>query len=158
MESRLLKLLSKKSLDILGLMSGTSLDGLDLALCRISKTGSRYKIKLLQTGYEKYPLEIFRELMHAAGAESLNKAEIVGLELGVGPDRVLPLDVRAVGGLHEVVLLPTATPEGEPSGPRTRRCGQHATDDCDYFSCAHATPPVLPAELRVFLGSGTASL
>ena len=38
-----------------GLMSGTSLDGIDAALCEISEKGQKTKLKLLE--FVTYPLE-----------------------------------------------------------------------------------------------------
>lgn len=51
------------SLIILGLMSGTSLDGVDLALCRISEAGTKYSI--LRAATLPYPGEWKRKLRAA---------------------------------------------------------------------------------------------
>ncbi len=53
--SRLSSLYQKESRLIIGLMSGTSLDGLDIALCRISGAGFSSKVELMQ--FESIPFE-----------------------------------------------------------------------------------------------------
>lgn len=52
---KLYELSQKKSKTILGLMSGTSLDGLDIACCEIEGNGKDTKIKLLQHCTMPYP-------------------------------------------------------------------------------------------------------
>lgn len=53
--SRLCKIGANKSRMIIGLMSGTSLDGLDIALCRITGSGANTGIELLE--FETVPFE-----------------------------------------------------------------------------------------------------
>ena len=52
----------KQTRKILGLMSGTSLDGLDIALCEISGSGVNTKVKLAQFETISYSEEIKKVL------------------------------------------------------------------------------------------------
>ncbi|MCL1849904.1 MAG: anhydro-N-acetylmuramic acid kinase [Bacteroidetes bacterium] len=49
-------------LTILGLMSGTSLDGLDLALCDFNKSNGAFDYKIIKTHTFPYPQELFQKL------------------------------------------------------------------------------------------------
>jgi anhydro-N-acetylmuramic acid kinase len=55
----------KKVLTILGVMSGTSLDGIDFALCRFNSEKKKYKYELINTGYVEYDINLKNELSNA---------------------------------------------------------------------------------------------
>jgi anhydro-N-acetylmuramic acid kinase len=59
---KLYQLAAKKSRTIIGLMSGTSLDGLDIALCKIQGSGTKTKVELLEFETVPYPLELKEEI------------------------------------------------------------------------------------------------
>ncbi|MBT7890430.1 MAG: anhydro-N-acetylmuramic acid kinase, partial [Deltaproteobacteria bacterium] len=50
-----IRIANKKERLILGLMSGTSLDGIDLALVRLSGTGLKMRIELVKFVTESMP-------------------------------------------------------------------------------------------------------
>lgn len=54
-----------KQYDIIGIMSGTSLDGLDIAFCRFEKEDMRYSGKILYAETIIYPAEWKLKLSHA---------------------------------------------------------------------------------------------
>ncbi|HLF46035.1 MAG TPA: anhydro-N-acetylmuramic acid kinase [Chitinophagaceae bacterium] len=59
---KLYKIGSKQERLIIGLMSGTSFDGLDIALCKIHGKGSETKVDLLKFETREYPAEFKEEL------------------------------------------------------------------------------------------------
>jgi anhydro-N-acetylmuramic acid kinase len=58
----LYKIAKKTSRKIIGLMSGTSMDGLDVALCEISESGEKTKVKLLKFNTIDYSEDIKIEI------------------------------------------------------------------------------------------------
>jgi anhydro-N-acetylmuramic acid kinase len=78
--SRLARLLNKKSLNVIGIMSGTSLDGLDIALCRITPLGQNYQIKVLAASCAAYPVCLRKELFRIASADAISKNELTAFE------------------------------------------------------------------------------
>src|SRR5699024_9155530 len=60
--SQLAELSKRESRIILGLMSGTSMDGLDMALCRITGIGSQTEIELQEFSTRPYSLEYTEQL------------------------------------------------------------------------------------------------
>jgi anhydro-N-acetylmuramic acid kinase len=73
-------LASKKSLLVLGLMSGTSVDGLDLGLCHIAPDGKGYRVRLLNTGFCKYPESLRTEIIGLASQSLISKARLITLD------------------------------------------------------------------------------
>ena len=59
---RLLQISNKKTRNIIGLMSGTSLDGLDIAYCAVSGSGTDTSVKILQFETVPYPASVKEEI------------------------------------------------------------------------------------------------
>jgi len=59
---------------ILGVMSGTSLDGMDFALCKFKKENNTYSYKLLKTSFVPYDVNIKNKLQNA---HKLNAFEFI---------------------------------------------------------------------------------
>ena len=53
----------KKSLQVIGIMSGTSLDGVDFVLCRVQQ--KPFKMTFLDHASSKYPQSLYQELLKA---------------------------------------------------------------------------------------------
>jgi len=66
---------------ILGVMSGSSLDGLDFALCKFQKTGSAYTYEILKTGFSSYDKNIKNKLINAP---NLNAYDFIKLHKEYG--------------------------------------------------------------------------
>lgn len=77
--AKLFTIAQKESRTILGLMSGTSLDGLDLAVCKITGSGPRTALKLVRYTTVAYTTE-FRELiLRIFAKENILHADLSGL-------------------------------------------------------------------------------
>ncbi|MBD3218143.1 MAG: hypothetical protein GF310_07695 [candidate division Zixibacteria bacterium] len=74
------KLLSRKDLNIIGMMSGTSLDGLDLAYCRISRQKKRHEVKTLKTGYYRFGQKLKKNLQKIVNEDKFTKALVRQIE------------------------------------------------------------------------------
>jgi anhydro-N-acetylmuramic acid kinase len=72
----------KKAMKILGLMAGTSLDGIDAALCEIEGTGAALKAQLLTFECVPYAQEL-RERLLRAGNNEADVREVARLDVEV---------------------------------------------------------------------------
>ncbi|MBN9299264.1 MAG: anhydro-N-acetylmuramic acid kinase [Filimonas sp.] len=69
---------------IIGLMSGTSLDGLDIALCRLSGSGVNTHIELLQFETASYPASFKEEIKTVFSKEQVSLEKVCLLNEWVG--------------------------------------------------------------------------
>ena len=67
---------NKKSRIIVGLMSGTSLDGLDIACCKIEGTGKQVKLELLEFCTMPYPDQFQQRIRGMISSENLSLQEL----------------------------------------------------------------------------------
>ncbi|MBN2088695.1 anhydro-N-acetylmuramic acid kinase [candidate division KSB1 bacterium] len=79
----IIKLLNKKEKLVVGLMSGTSMDGIDAALVRIKNFGEKTVWELIEFDTYSYPVELKHELLHLATAEVWNADRLCRLNVVV---------------------------------------------------------------------------
>ncbi|UCG61397.1 MAG: anhydro-N-acetylmuramic acid kinase [Candidatus Zixiibacteriota bacterium] len=78
------RILRKKGLTVLGLNSGTSADGLDLALVRISLSGNKRAIKFLKGGKRAYGPALRKRLLGVIHSETVALSELIYLDNRLG--------------------------------------------------------------------------
>ncbi len=90
----LYQIAQKSSRKIIGLMSGTSLDGLDIALCEISESGENTKVKLLHFDTVDYSGDIKIEIRKVFAKQQIDFQHLVLLN-------------EWIGNLHAQMILDT---------------------------------------------------
>ena len=69
---------------VLGLMSGTSADGIDVALARISGAPPRVKARLLHHTAVKFPAAVRAEILRVAEQRAITAGELSQLNFRLG--------------------------------------------------------------------------
>lgn len=80
----LYKIAQKPSRTIIGLMSGTSLDGLDVALCEISGSGENTEVQLVQFDTVDYSEDIKSEIRTVFAKQTIDFQKLVLLNEWIG--------------------------------------------------------------------------
>ena len=78
------KLLNRKRLNILGINSGTSADGIDMALIRFSLIGRRPKIAVIDGGVRPFSPRVKCELEKYIRADDKGAEETARLDIAMG--------------------------------------------------------------------------
>jgi anhydro-N-acetylmuramic acid kinase len=82
--ARLTKIAAKKSRLIIGLMSGTSLDGLDVALCKISGSGKSTQVSQLKFKTWVYPPQLKTRILKVFAKETIDFQVLCELNAAIG--------------------------------------------------------------------------
>ncbi len=80
----LLSLIGRKKLVLLGLNSGTSADGLDLAVVRISRRGTKIESKFIYGTVRSYPIALKQQLVEMADCQTTELEHIIALDRSLG--------------------------------------------------------------------------
>ncbi len=81
---QLVAIAQKERRIILGLMSGTSLDGLDLALCAFTGYGNSTKVEVLHHTTIPYPTSVIEQLKTVCSQPTVSLAQVCLLNAGLG--------------------------------------------------------------------------
>jgi anhydro-N-acetylmuramic acid kinase len=129
LSEKLTHLRNAPSRRIVGLMSGTSLDGLDIALCAISGSGSQTRIQLEQFITTPYPADWQAKLKAVSSVPVVDMLELtlIHTELGrlhgqwildaLGQWGVDPSQVDAIASHGQTVFHAPRNLHGDPSRP-----------------------------------------
>ncbi|HEX2617919.1 MAG TPA: anhydro-N-acetylmuramic acid kinase, partial [Flavobacteriales bacterium] len=74
-----------EAMTVIGVMSGSSLDGIDLACCRFTQNEERWSFEVLAARTVPYGSELQERLLHASGASALELSRLhrdVGQAIG----------------------------------------------------------------------------
>ncbi len=78
------ELINKESRLVVGIMSGTSADGIDVALCKISGHGVDSKIEQVAFYFEEFEKEVKEKILYIAGGGELNAKEFCKINFLLG--------------------------------------------------------------------------
>src|ERR1700752_5184729 len=76
--------MTKNSMLVLGMMSGTSADGIDTALVKISGAPPNPDITLLDHTHQSFPLQVRKEILRVAEQDPLTPGEFSQLHARLG--------------------------------------------------------------------------
>ena len=94
--------MSESTMTVAGVMSGTSADGIDIAVVRIAPAKARAKLTLLAHEAFPYPAELRRKVLAAMNASAISTAELARLNWRLG--LAYADAVRATATKHKVKL------------------------------------------------------
>lgn len=81
---KLFAIANKETRYIIGLMSGTSLDGLDIALCKITNSGSQTSLSLEEFTTKPYDKSFQEEIKQVFSKDIINQKSLVTLNSKIG--------------------------------------------------------------------------
>ncbi len=86
-----------KAMIVAGVMSGTSADGVDVAICRVSPADGLARVKVLGHSATKYPAKLRRAVLAAMDAKETSTAELSRLNWRLGEVYAAAVDGAARG-------------------------------------------------------------